>query len=67
MNKRDKKVRVREWQVISSNAIAAGCRNYRWELGKVGKKLKAVFIENATKKKEPNNVIDLAEVSKKSA
>jgi len=71
MNKNDKKVGARKWQIIGSNAVGTGCQNYRWELGKVGKELKAIFIENASSKKDSKkdskNVIDLAEISKKSA
>jgi len=71
MNNKDKRVRARKWQIIGGNAILSGCRYYRWELGKVGKELKEIFIDNASSKKDSKkdskNVIDLAEVSKKSA
>ena len=67
MNKKDKKIRAGKWQIIGSNAIASGCQNYRWELGKVGNELKAIFIENASKKKDSNKVINLAELNKKVA
>jgi len=67
MNKKDKRIRTRKWQIISSNAIESGCQKYRWELGKAGRELKDIFIFNANRKKDSNNVTDLAELSKKSA
>ena len=67
MNKKDKKNRARQWQIIRCNAIVSGCQNYRWELGKVGNELKAIFDFNASKKKDLNNVTDLAKLSKKIA
>jgi len=67
MNKKDKKISIRKWQIIHSNAIESGCRNYRWELGKVGNELKAIFIANASRKKDINNVTALSKLSKKSA
>ena len=67
MNKKDKKIRGRKWQIIRSTAIASGCQDYRWELGNVGNELKAIFTFNASKKNDSNNVIDLSGVNKKSA
>ena len=67
MNKKDKKNRARKWQIIRCNAIVSGCQNYRWELGKVGNELKAIFTFNASKKKDSNNMIVLAELNKKVA
>ena len=65
--KKDKKIRAGKWQIIGGNAIASGCQNYRWELGKVGNELKAIFIFNACRKKDSDNLINLAEKSKKTA
>ena len=67
MNKKDEKIRSGKWQIIRSTAIESGCQSYRWELGKVGKELKDIFIFNASRKKDSNNVIELAKLSKKSA
>ena len=67
MNKKDKKIRIRKWQIIHSNAVASGCQNYRWALGKAGKELKDIFVFNESRKKYSNNMIDLAKLSKKSA
>ena len=67
MNKKDKRVRIRKWQIIRSNAIASGCQNYCWKLGKVGNELKAIFTDNTSKKKNSNNVINLTEVNRKIA
>jgi len=60
-------IRSGKWQTFYGNAIESGCQNYRWELGRVGKELKAIFADYASRKKNSNNVIDLVGVSKKIA